>query len=55
MFIKILIAVIAGGVAGGIGGHFLKCAGGTCPLTCNPWGGAVFGIILAISFVLNLG
>jgi hypothetical protein len=54
MIIKIAVAIIAGGLIGGFGGHLLKYSGGSCPLTCNPWGGAILGIVLSLSFVFRL-
>jgi hypothetical protein len=53
MLIKIVLAVIIGAVVGGYVGHFLKCSGGSCPLTCNPWGGAIFGALIALSLVIK--
>ena len=53
MALKIAISVILGGVIGGAVGYLLRCTGGSCPLTCNPWGGAIVGILLSLSFVLH--
>jgi thioredoxin 1 len=43
---RILIGIGLGLAAGAIGGALMKRAGGTCPLTCNPIGGAVAGAAL---------
>ncbi|MBN1621278.1 MAG: hypothetical protein JW871_01655 [Endomicrobiales bacterium] len=53
MILKTTLALIIGGFLGGVMGYLLRCSGGACPLTCNPWGGAIFGALLALSFVLN--
>jgi hypothetical protein len=53
MTTKIILAVLIGGVAGGFLGYKLQCIGGTCPLTCNPAGGVITGIIFGLMFVLN--
>lgn len=43
---RILIGIGLGLAVGAIGGALMKRAGGTCPLTCNPIGGAVAGAAL---------
>ena len=53
MILKITLGVLLGGIAGSGMGYLLRCSGGQCPLTCNPWGGALFGAALGLSFVLH--
>lgn len=54
MTLRIMIGAAIGLLLGAAVGQILKARGGTCPLTCNPIGGAifgaVFGAILATSF-----
>ena len=41
--IKIVIGAAIGMALGGLIGYFGKCRGGSCPISCNPWGGLLFG------------
>jgi len=54
MVLRILIGGAIGLLAGAGIGYLLKSQGGTCPLTCNPYGaaiiGALFGGLIASSF-----
>lgn len=43
---RLLIGIGLGLAIGAAVGAFLKARGGTCPLTCNPIGGALFGALL---------
>ncbi len=49
---KVILAMIIGGVIGFAVGYFGKCASGVCPLTSNPIIstiiGALFGAMIAI-------
>ena len=36
-------------------GSFLKARGGTCPLTCNPIGGAMFGALMGAVLAGSFG
>lgn len=38
--------VLIGGAIGAILGYFGKCSSGTCPLTANPYSGAIFGAVM---------
>ncbi|MFH0838979.1 MAG: DUF6132 family protein [Candidatus Omnitrophota bacterium] len=51
--LKIILAVIAGGIIGAVTGYFGKCASGACPLTSSPLSGALFGAI--IGFLVTFG
>ncbi|MEA2013569.1 MAG: thioredoxin [Verrucomicrobiota bacterium] len=44
--LKFLMIVILGAFIGGLMGYFGKCTDGKCPLTANPWRGALFGMVL---------
>ncbi|MBN2317212.1 MAG: hypothetical protein JXM79_25020 [Sedimentisphaerales bacterium] len=46
MVIKLLLGVLIGGAIGGVMGYFGKCSSGTCPLTANPFRGALYGAIV---------
>jgi thioredoxin 1 len=38
--------VLAGGAVGAGLGYFGKCSSGTCPLTANPYRGAIYGAVM---------
>ncbi len=46
----LILALVIGGGLGAALGYFGKCNSGTCPLTANPWRGAVYGIVLGLIF-----
>jgi thioredoxin 1 len=46
MITKILLGVLIGGAIGAVVGYFGKCSSGTCPLTANPYRGAIYGAIV---------
>ncbi|MBE7559151.1 hypothetical protein HS125_09470 [bacterium] len=46
MFIKVIIGVIIGGLAGAVMGYAGSCTTGACPLTSNPWIGGVYGAFI---------
>jgi len=41
-----MISVLIGGGLGALLGYFGKCSSGACPLTANPWRGAIYGALL---------
>ncbi len=43
---KIVLAIMAGGLVGGLLAWFNQCTSGTCPLLANPWRGALIGGLL---------
>lgn len=45
--------VLIGGAIGAILGYFGKCSSGTCPLTANPYRGAIFGAVMG-AFILSV-
>ena len=50
-----IIGIIAiGAVIGGIIGYYGKCSTGQCPLTSTPWGGAIWGGLLASIIALTI-
>jgi thioredoxin 1 len=46
MISKILLGVLIGGTIGAVLGYLGKCSSGTCPLTANPYRGAIYGAIV---------
>ena len=52
MLLRIVIGVIIGGAIGCFIGYFGKCSSGACPLTSNPYSGALYGAILGLFFAL---
>lgn len=52
IMVRIIIGTLIGMGLGAVMGHFGKCSTGTCPLTSNPFMGALFGGI--IGFFLSI-
>ena len=48
MFLKIATAVLVGGAIGAVLGYYGKCSSGSCPLTANPYRGAVYGALMGV-------
>jgi len=46
--IRLLLGVLIGGAIGAILGYVGKCSSGACPLTANPYRGAIYGAIVGI-------
>ncbi|HUS58944.1 MAG TPA: DUF6132 family protein [Planctomycetota bacterium] len=44
--LPIAIGAVAGAVVGGVIGYLGHCRSGTCPLTSNPYMGAIYGAIV---------
>lgn len=42
-FIKTLVAMAVGGVAGFLYYHFIGCSSGSCAITSNPYASVAFG------------
>ena len=51
MIARILLGVLIGGSIGAVLGYFGKCSSGTCPLTANPFRGAVYGAVMGALLV----
>lgn len=54
MIVKVLIGIVIGVALGGLLGSTRSCDSGGCPLTANPWRGAMFGGILGCLFALTM-
>jgi thioredoxin 1 len=52
MVIRILLGVAIGGAIGAVLGYFGKCSSGTCPLTANPYRGAICGAVMGALLAL---
>ncbi|MFZ5987335.1 MAG: DUF6132 family protein [Bacillota bacterium] len=52
---RVILGIIIGAAIGGIIGYFGKCSTGTCPLTSNPYSGAIYGAVLGliIAFLMS--
>ncbi len=48
MITRILLGVLIGGVIGAVVGYFGKCSSGVCPLTANPYRGAIYGAVMGV-------
>ena len=48
---KLVIAILIGGAIGGLIGSRRSCETGTCPLTSNPYSGALYGAVMGFFLV----
>ena len=57
MLLRLFFGVLLGGSLGALMGYFGKCTTGACPLTANPFRGAIYGAVLGIVFssILSAG
>lgn len=53
MIYRLIGGIVIGAVIGGIIGYAGKCAGGACPLTCNPIGGLITGAVVGFLLVTS--
>ena len=53
MIVRIFGGAIIGSLIGVMIGYFGKCSSGACPLTANPFRGAVFGGLVGVLFSLS--
>jgi len=51
MIARILLGVLIGGSIGAVLGYFGKCSSGSCPLTANPYRGAIYGAVMGALLV----
>lgn len=52
-FLRYILPVLLGTLAGAALGYFGSCTSGTCPLTSTWWRGALYGGFLGLLFVLG--
>jgi len=48
MIARIFLGVLIGGSIGAVMGYFGKCSSGSCPLTANPYRGAIYGAVMGV-------
>ncbi|OGV67862.1 MAG: hypothetical protein A2498_02440 [Lentisphaerae bacterium RIFOXYC12_FULL_60_16] len=53
--IRLLIGAVIGAVAGGLLGYYGQCTSGMCPLTSNPWIGALVGSFMGAMVAATTG
>jgi len=46
MIVRIFLGLLIGGSIGAVLGYFGKCSSGSCPLTANPYRGAIYGAVI---------
>ena len=51
--IRFASGALVGGVIGALMGYFGQCASGACPLTANPYRGAMIGALIGGLFALS--
>lgn len=51
--LRLLIGIGVGSLAGAALGYYGQCTSGACPLTANPWRGAIYGAFLGALFALS--
>jgi len=55
IIIQLLIGLVIGGILGAAMGYFGKCSTGGCPLTANPYRGALYGMFMGLLFAYTFG
>ena len=53
MLVRILVGIAIGAGLGALLGYFGKCSSGACPLTANPYRGALYGAVMGAAFALT--
>jgi len=53
MIVKTILGILVGAGIGAVVGHFGKCSSGGCPLTANPFRGAIYGAVMGALFTLS--
>ncbi len=51
MIARIFWGAVIGGAIGSVLGYFGKCSSGSCPLTANPYRGAIYGAVIGAILV----
>jgi hypothetical protein len=47
---KMLLGIAIGAAVGALLGYFGSCTSGACPLTANPFRGAIYGAVMGLLF-----
>lgn len=50
---RIVLGILIGAIIGSVMGHVGKCSTGACPLTANPFRGAIWGGVLGLLFSMS--
>lgn len=50
---KLIVGILIGAAAGFGVGYLMRCAGGGCPLTCNPYISTILGALLGAMATLK--
>ncbi len=53
MIVKTILGILIGAGIGAVIGHYGKCSSGGCPLTANPFRGAIYGAVMGALFTLS--
>lgn len=53
MIVKTILGILIGAGIGAVIGHYGKCSTGGCPLTANPFRGAIYGAVMGALFALS--
>lgn len=48
MILRVILGVCIGAGIGATIGYFGRCVSGTCPLTSNPYSGAIYGAVIGL-------
>ncbi len=51
---SLFVSLLIGAGLGAVLGYYGKCSTGACPLTANPWRGAIYGTVLGLLFYSSL-
>ena len=54
MMIRLIIGIAIGVGLGALMGYFGKCSSGACPLTANPYRGAIYGGVMGALFAFSM-
>ncbi|MBN1509479.1 MAG: thioredoxin [Sedimentisphaerales bacterium] len=54
-FIQLIVGLLIGGSLGALMGTLGRCSTGACPLTANPWRGALLGAMIGGLFAWSFG
>ncbi len=53
VIVKTILGILIGAGIGAVIGHYGKCSTGGCPLTANPFRGAIYGAVMGALFALS--
>lgn len=53
ILLRLAIGIAIGAAVGAALGYYGQCTSGTCPLTANPFRGAIYGAVLGVLFSLG--